>query len=179
MSSTGHPIGKIVLLGFTCSGKSTVGEALARRMEWSFLDFDREIERREGAPVSAVVGARGEEYLRAAEAQLTREIEGEREMVISPGGGWILQPELLGMLRPTTFAAWLRISAEEVVRRLREMPLDHPLQDLSDPLPRVREMLSDREPLYRLADASFDVDGGTPEQIAFQIEQTVRTKEQF
>jgi shikimate kinase len=179
MSNTGHSFGKIVLLGFTCSGKSTVGAALARRMEWRFLDFDLEIERREGAPMSAVVAARGEEYLRTAEARLTREIEGERELVISPGGGWILQPDLLAALRPATFAAWLRVSAEEVIRRLRDMPSDHPLRDLADPLPRVAEMLADRDPLYRLADATFDADVPTPEQIAFMIEQTVRTRNQF
>jgi shikimate kinase len=179
MSGTGHPIERIVLLGFTCAGKSTVGAALARRMEWDFLDFDLEIERREGAPVRAVVAARGEEYLRAAEAELTREVAGERELVIAPGGGWILQPDLLAMLRPATFAAWLRVSPEEVVHRLRDMPPDHPLRDLSDPLPRAAEMLNEREPLYRLADATFDVDAASPEQIAFQIEQSVRTRQQF
>ncbi len=42
---------RVVLLGYMASGKSTVGEALARRLEWSFLDFDVEIEQREGLTV--------------------------------------------------------------------------------------------------------------------------------
>ena len=78
------------------------------------------------------------------------------------------------MLRPATFAVWLRVSAEEVVRRLRDVPPDHPLRDLPDPLQRVAEMLADREPLYCLADAAFDVDDESPEEVAFRIEERVR-----
>jgi shikimate kinase len=171
-----RPIERVVLLGFMGSGKSTVGEALARRLEWRYLDFDVEIERREDAAVSAIIRAKGEEYFRAAEAALTREVAELAGVVLSPGGGWITQPEMLEMIRPGTFAAWLRVSPEETVRRLRSDPIDRPLRDLPDAIPRVAEMLADREPLYRLADAIFPGDGVSAELVAFEIEQMVRTR---
>ena len=77
-------IERIVLLGYMCSGKSSVGEALARRLEWRFLDFDVEIERREARPVGAIIDAEGEEYFRGAEAGLTREVgEDKADQVIA------------------------------------------------------------------------------------------------
>lgn len=169
-------IERVVLLGFMASGKSTVGAALARRLGWQFLDFDVEIERREGAPVSAIIHSNGEEFFRAAEAELTREIAGVRELVIAPGGAWITRPELLASIRPASFVAWLRVSPEETVRRLRESPIDRPLRDLPDPLPQVEEMVASREPLYRLADATIPSDELTAEETAFQIELLVRLR---
>ena len=38
-------IDRIVLVGFMCSGKSTVGPLLAGRLGWDFIDFDESIER--------------------------------------------------------------------------------------------------------------------------------------
>ena len=167
---------RIVLLGFMCSGKSSVGEALARRLEWSFLDFDVEIERREGKSVHSVIETEGEDAFRSMEAALTREIADERFLVVAPGGAWITQPDLLEAIRPGTFSAWLRVSPGETARRLKEDPIDRPFKDLPDPTGPIAEMLADREPLYRRADAMFPADGRTIEETAFEIEQMVRTR---
>jgi shikimate kinase len=169
-------IERIVLLGFMCSGKSTVGESLARRLDWRFLDFDVEIERREGASVHSIIEAQGEETFRSMEAALTREIAEEPLLVIAPGGAWITQPELLEAIRPGTFSLWLRVSPGETARRLKEDPIDRPFRDLPDPTGPIAEMLADREPLYRRADAMFPADARSVEEIAFEIEQLVRTR---
>lgn len=167
---------RVVLLGYMCSGKSTVGEALARRLEWRFLDFDVEIERREGRPLKDVVAERGEETLRQMEAALTEEVAREPFVVLAPGGGWITRPELLAALGPETLSVWLRVSPAETVRRLREDTIDRPFRDLDDPAPLVAEMLAEREPLYRMDDLSVPAEGRTAETIAFEIEQIVRTR---
>jgi shikimate kinase len=167
---------RVVLLGYMCSGKSTVGEALARRLEWRFLDFDVEIERREGHALKDVVAERGEETLRQMEAALTEEVSREAFVVLAPGGGWITRPELLTALGPGTLSVWLRVSPAETVRRLREDTIDRPFRDLDDPAPLVAEMLAEREPLYRMADLAVPAEGRTAETIAFEIEQVVRTR---
>jgi shikimate kinase len=171
-----HPIERVVLLGYMCSGKSTVGAALARRLEWRYLDFDVEIEHREGRTVKEVVDGAGEDYLRAAEAALTEEAATASGAVLAPGGGWITQPGMLARLGPGTLSVWLRASAGETVRRLREDSIDRPFKDHPDPAGMVAQMLSEREPLYRLADLTVPVDLRTPEEIAFEIEQVVRTR---
>jgi shikimate kinase len=167
-------IERVVLLGYMSAGKSTVGEALARRMEWRFLDFDVEIERREGASVGQIVEERGEDTLRAMEAALTREIEDETQIVVAPGGGWITHPELLDSIRAGTLSVWLRVSVEETVRRLREDPRERPFKEAEDPRPLVARMMEEREPLYRLADLTVPAGRRSAEEIAFEIELTLR-----
>lgn len=171
-----RPIERVVLLGYMASGKSSVGKALARRLDWRFLDFDVEIERREGAAVVEVIDARGEEYFRSLEAALTEEVADASEVVLAPGGGWITQPELLELIRPGTLTVWLAVSPEETVRRLRDDTIPRPLRNHPNPMEPVTEMLRDREPLYRLADLRVPGDGRSVEEMAFEIEQLLRTR---
>ncbi len=169
-------IERVVLLGYMASGKSTVGEALARRLEWQFIDFDVEIERRDGRTVSQLIEAEGEEFFRDREAALTEELAGVRYLVLAPGGGWITRPELLDGMRPGTLSVWLRVDPAEVARRLKADTVDRPFKDLADPTERIAAMQAEREPLYRLADLGVPANTRSIEQIAFEIEQLVRTR---
>jgi len=169
-------IGRVVLLGYMCSGKSTVGQALARRLEWSYLDFDVEIERRGGATVQQIIAAAGEEHFRDLEAALTGEAAQADRLVLAPGGGWITRPEFLTALGPGTLAVWLQVSPEETVRRLRADTIDRPFRDHPDPAGMIAQMLSERIPLYERADLNIPADTRTPESIAFEIETLVRTR---
>lgn len=170
------PVERVVLLGYMTSGKSTVGAALARRLEWSFLDFDVEIERRDGRPVPVIVADEGEGHFREMEAALTAEAAPMTRIVLAPGGGWITRPDLLASLGPGTLAAWLRVSPEETARRLHADTIARPFRDLADPVPRIAEMLMHRERLYRLADVSIHTDGRSPESIAFELETIIRMR---
>jgi len=174
--ASSRPVERVVLLGYMTSGKSTVGAAVARRLEWGFLDFDVEIERRAGTTVPDVVAENGTERLREMEAALTEEVAGARHLVLAPGGGWITRPELLGVLGPGTLAVWLRVSPEETARRLMADTIERPFRDLDDPVPAISRMIADREPLYRLADLSIPTDGRSVESIAFEIECVVRAR---
>lgn len=180
MPETGPPpalqIDRVVLLGYMTAGKSTVGKALARRLEWEFLDFDVEIERREGRTVREVIDGGGEDAFRAMEAALTEEVAERPGVVLAPGGGWILRPEQLDRLGRATLSVWLRVSAAETVRRLRADDLDRPFRGHPDPTARVAAMLAEREPLYRLADVSVPAEGRSVEAIAFEIEGVVRAR---
>ena len=159
-----------------CCGKSSVGESLARRLNWGFVDFDVEIEHRENRPVRAIIEAEGEEYFRELEAALTEEISDRRGLVVAPGGGWITRPRLLEAIRPGTLSVWLRVSPRETVRRLKSDSVDRPFKDDPDPTDRIAEMLDEREPLYRLADLSIPSDRRSIESLGFEIEQTVRLR---
>jgi shikimate kinase len=180
VTETGLPpalaIERVVLLGYMTSGKSTVGQALARRLEWDFLDFDVEIEQREGRTVKEIIATDGEEVFRRMEAALTDEAAARAGLVLAPGGGWILNPAQLEVLGPTTLSAWLRVSVDETVRRLRADTIDRPFRAHPDPRPMIARMLAERDPLYRLADLSLPAEGRSPETIAFEIETVVRTR---
>jgi shikimate kinase len=169
-------IERVVLLGYMTSGKSTVGQALARRLEWEFLDFDVEIEHRAGATVKDIIASHGEEAFREMEAALTAEVAARPGVVLAPGGGWITRPDLLDRLGSRTLSVWLRVSVDETVRRLNRDSIDRPFR--GHPIPReiIGKMLSEREPLYRLADLSVPAEGRSPEGVAFEIETIVRTR---
>ena len=169
-------VSRVVLLGYMCSGKSTVGQALARRLEWSYLDFDVEIERRGNATVQEIIAAAGEEHFRELEAALTDEAARADRVVLAPGGGWITRPEFLTALGPGTLAVWLQVSPDETVRRLRADTIDRPFRDHPDPAAMIAQMLAERIPLYERADLNIPADARTPESIAFEIETLVRAR---
>lgn len=169
-------IERVVLLGYMTAGKSTVGKALARRLEWEFLDYDVEIERREGRTIKDIVHDDGEEAFREMESALTDEVANRPGVVLAPGGGWILRPEQLDVLGATTLSVWLRVSVDETARRLNADSIDRPFRGHPDPRPMIAQMLSERERLYRLADISVPAEGRGPEDIAFEIETIIRTR---
>ena len=175
-SSGPRPIARVVLLGYMTSGKSTVGQALARRLEWRFLDFDVEIEQREGRSIGDLVLDEGQSRLREFEAALTEEVAHTPYVVLAPGGGWITRPELLERLGEGTLAVWLKVSPEETARRLNADTIERPFRGMEDPVPVIARMIAERDDLYRRADLSIPTDGRSTESIAYEIETIVRVR---
>ena len=77
----------IILVGLPGAGKSTVGALLGAKLGRTFLDFDAEIERREGMTIAQIFGERGEGSFRELERKLTAELKDLGNMVLAPGGG--------------------------------------------------------------------------------------------
>jgi len=175
MAESGR-VDRVLLLGFMCSGKSTIGRSLARRLEWDFIDFDEEVETRTGMPIAEFIESRGEDHFRRVEVELTSEYGGRTRIVLAPGGGWITNAGLLESLPEGTLSVWLRVSARETVRRLREDPGQRPFKNHPDPLRPIEQLLSTREPLYRVADHVIPGDLRSAETIAFELEQLVRAR---
>ena len=90
----------IILVGLPGAGKSTVGTILAQKLGRTYLDFDIEIERREGMPIAQIFGELGEGGFRELELKLTEELKDLGNMVLAPGGGWITQPQVVALIRP-------------------------------------------------------------------------------
>jgi shikimate kinase len=96
--------------------------------------------------------------------------------VLSPGGGWITRPELLGLLGAGTLSVWLKVGAEEAVRRAAAAPGERPLLAGADPLAAARRLLAEREPLYARADLVVETEGRSPVEVAEEIEREVRRR---
>ena len=97
----------LVLIGLPGCGKSTVGRVVAERLGRSFLDFDLEIERREGKSIADIFGEKGEGHFRELERQLTEELRLMGNMILAPGGGWVVNPEVIRLLRPPSRLVYL------------------------------------------------------------------------
>jgi shikimate kinase len=86
-SDLSNSLSRLVLTGFMGSGKTTVGGLLAKRLEWSFLDLDHEIERREGRSISRIFAEEGESGFRRMESLALVSLLGKQRMVLALGGG--------------------------------------------------------------------------------------------
>ncbi len=148
----------LVLVGLPGSGKSTVGQLLAERLERSFLDFDREISRREGMTVAEIFGKRGEPYFRKLEHDLTLELQELGNMVLSPGGGWVVSPETVALLRPPARLVYLRVRPATALKRMALKRASRPLLQRPDPLAELNRLLADRRQAYESADVVVDVE---------------------
>lgn len=154
------------------AGKTTVGERLADRIGWRFIDFDREIEQRTGRTAGRLIRERGEAALRDLEANLTTELSGAAEVVLAPGGGWVTRPELVAELGSGTVTVWLRVDVDEAVRRAEAEAdrVDRPLLGPPDGrTERARALLESREPLYARAEVVVDVDAREPDVVVSEI----------
>src|SRR5437867_12585715 len=90
----------VVLIGFMGTGKSEVGQSLARRLGWTFIDTDRRIEARQRATVAQIFARPGEEYFRTVEAGVVAQAAARRDAVIATGSGVVLRPEnMMGLRR--------------------------------------------------------------------------------
>jgi shikimate kinase len=142
----------VILVGLPGSGKTTVGRELARRLGRPFLDFDEEIERREGAPVSHIFARRGEAHFRRLEQALTHEVrDAGVGMVLATGGGWVTVPEVVGLLRPPGAVIYLVVAPATALRRMGALRDRRPLLANPDPLATLERLLAERSRLYEAA----------------------------
>lgn len=164
------PVGRLVLIGFMGSGKSTVGRRLAELLGWDFVDFDEEIERMTGRSIPELFAEEGEPAFRALEAEITDAVAELEEVVLAPGGGWVTQPELVDALAPDSWIVWLSVSPEAAVERVEADDTRRPLLAGPDPLSKAKRLIRSREPFYRrAADAVVEVDGRAVDEVAYAI----------
>lgn len=142
----------LILVGLPGSGKSVAGEALAAQLNRSFLDFDREIERRESASISELFAIRGEHYFRQQEIALTLELRQCGNMVVAPGGGWVTNKGVVDIVRPPAKLIYLKVKPETALARLGAQRAARPLLSRPDPLGELKRLLAERESLYAEAD---------------------------
>src|SRR5258708_8950667 len=132
------------------TGKSEIGQLLARRLGWTFIDTDRRVESRERATVAQIFSRRGEEYFRAVEAQIVADVASRRDVVIATGGGVVLKPENMTQLRRGGWIVSLTASVDVLVDRLGEAPPRPLLRSPSGAVPgQLGPRLRQRRPLYR------------------------------
>jgi shikimate kinase len=110
----------IFVVGFMGAGKSTVGRALAARLGWRFIDLDDEIEAAEGAKISDIFAARGEEAFRHLETEALRRLLARAEgTVIALGGGAFTIAANRELLRDQV-TVWLDCPFDMVQRRVAQ-----------------------------------------------------------
>lgn len=159
----------LVLVGLPGAGKTTVGRLLAGLLERPFVDLDELIEERVGMPIPRIFAARGEEYFRRFEHEVTKSLPTRPPSVISPGGGWIESPANLRVVRPPSWIVYLLVSPEDAFARMKDLAVKRPLLAGPDPRMAMQSLFERRHALYATADMVVDTEVLTPQAVANAI----------
>jgi shikimate kinase len=161
----------LILVGFSCSGKTTLGRNVARRLRMTFVDSDRLIEEINGRTIPEIFREDGEAAFRELERQAIAQILSDVNQVVSTGGGAFVDPENRDRLRTGNLVIHLQVRPETVVDRLRNSKSGRPrpLLEHPDPLQRVIELMAERKEAYTAAHVTIGVDDRSRYEIVGEL----------
>lgn len=162
----------IVLLGFMGSGKSCVGQILAERLGRRFIDVDALVEQAIGMSIAEYFSRYGEAAFRDRESAAVETVSAQSGAVISTGGGVVLRQQNIDRLKTNGILFCLAACETTIVERTAGDRL-RPLLNRPDRLQAIRQLLAERQPLYRQADHWIETDGRTAAEVAARILQVL------
>jgi shikimate kinase len=162
---------RVFLIGFMGAGKTSVGQALARKLGWSFRDLDRIIEAREQKTVAEIFAELGEAGFRAAESAVLTELLQEggspKDLVVALGGGTFAQAANRdALLKANAMTVLLEAPLEELQRRCAN---DSTVRPLALQEARFAELFQQRQPAYSLARQRVETSGKMVDEVAQEV----------
>ncbi len=148
----------LILIGLPGAGKSTHGRRVARRLQRPFIDLDRRIVQLAGRSIADVFEQDGEPAFRALERAATEALAREAPSVVAPGGGWMMDPRNVELVKPGATIVWLKVSPSAAVARMGHRIRLRPLLATGDPVANLATLLSRRRDRYAMADAVIDTE---------------------
>lgn len=156
--------GRIALIGLRGAGKSTLGAALARRLQVPFVQLDRLVEEAAGMRLAEVFDLLGQAAFRRLEREaLERAVAAHPRMVLEAGGGLVAEPATYERLLASCFTVWLRARPEEHMGRVAAQGDLRPMAGNREAMADLKRILDGRDQLYSKADAQLDTSGRTVE----------------
>ena len=140
---------RIVLLGMPCSGKSSIGRAVAAQLKCRFIDMDQMIEQRTGLTIPEIFEKKGEETFRKLEEILAKKLGQTQNVVISTGGGIVTRPESIEPLaKEDSYVIFLYRSFYKLISTPQAIMDRRPLHKEKS-ASEFHAMYKERMPLYR------------------------------
>lgn len=146
----------IVLTGFMASGKSVISQRLCELTGRGLIDTDEYIEKKTGLTINEIFKNHGEEYFRKLEKEAVREVASSEDIIISTGGGTVLDKENIDILRKNGKVIYLAPKFEIIEKRVCEAAKTRPLlqnQTIED----IRKRFEARRPFYENCDYKLDI----------------------
>jgi len=167
----------IFLVGPMGAGKSTIGRQLAQSLGYEFHDSDHEIQRRTGVDIATIFEYEGEEGFRNRERQVIEELAQQENIVLATGGGVVLLPENRQQLAARGFVIYLHCSPEQQYSRTAR-DRNRPLLHTDDPQQRLRDLMAEREPIYRqVADMVVSTERRGTSSVVKEIRRRLESEE--
>lgn len=163
----------LILIGYRCTGKTTVGQLLSEKLGWPLVDTDALVQQRAARSIDAIVADGGWEAFRDAETAVVRDVAAADRQVLSAGGGAVLREENRRALKDSGKVVLLRADAETIWGRMQadaKTAAERP--DLTDTggLDEIRRLMDERREVYRAtADLAISTDRYGPAEVAGRI----------
>ncbi len=154
----------IILTGFMATGKSSVGRRLAVRLGYEFLDLDPLIEAKAGMPIPEIFATQGEAIFRELEARMVERAAGRTGCVVATGGGAIVDPRNLEVLKRSGVIIALTASPDVILSRIGGGD-DRPMLRGGEKRERIGLLMKERAPAYARADLIVDTSDRTMDEV--------------
>jgi len=158
----------LYLVGFMGTGKTTVGRAVAQKIGFQVLDSDHEIERQQKKTIPEIFAEDGEPAFRAMEREFIEHGHPAERTLIACGGGLVVQPGMLALLKSKGVVICLHASLETILERTGRHR-NRPLLAVDDPETRVRTLYAAREPIYKRSGTVILTDARPLQEIALHV----------
>lgn len=166
---------RIALIGLRGAGKSTLGAALAERLEMPFLELDRLIQQASGLTLDLIFDFRGQAGFRELERQCLEDVLQRYPcFVLATGGSLVSEPGTFERLLSSCFTVWLRASPEEHMQRVMAQGDMRPMANNRDAMSDLKRILTEREVLYSKADIQLETAGRVCEESLDMLIQALR-----
>ncbi len=148
---------RVALIGLRGAGKSSLGQALAERINAPFFEVSKEIERRYGGTIGLLLEINGPSALGRYEAEVLEEIcQNNGSAVIAAPGAIVADGKLYEQLRRSAWTVWLQASPEDHMQRVVAQGDLRPMSGNRAAMADLKSILSAREADYARADARLD-----------------------
>jgi len=152
----------LFLIGYRCTGKSSVGKLLSAKLGWPFIDTDSLVVSENGMSIRNIVISRGWEAFRRLEHIALQQVCTIDRRVVATGGGIVLDADNVKLMKKSGRIIWLRASPENIKARMVQDQASEayrPALSSTDSISEIKETLAERAPLYQHAmDFSVDTD---------------------
>jgi shikimate kinase len=151
------------------TGKTTVGRSVAHRIGFKCSDSDHEIERKSGKSIAQIFAEDGEPAFRLMEREYVEKGHAAERVVVSCGGGLVVQPGMLELVGKKGVIVCLHASIETILQRTGRYGKTRPLLDVADPDARARALYAEREAIYRQVGTVILTDSRPLSEIAAHV----------
>ncbi len=158
----------ISLIGMMGSGKTCVGELLAKLLNMSFVDTDEQIIKTEKISINQIFAQKGETYFREIESATLKNVLNYNNQIISTGGGIIKSNENLSLLKEKSIVFYLKANPDILFERIKNNK-ERPLLNVEDMKDRIKTILRERISQYEKAQYIIVTDDKSPTEIANEI----------
>ena len=157
------------------TGKTSVGKILGKKLKKTVLDVDQWIESKEKRSIAEIFEKDGEAYFRRVEKEAVRAVASETDVVITTGGGVVLDAENMKALSENAWVVALHASPEVIYQRVKNSR-HRPLLQGPDKLSEITKIMKARKLLYDRADISLDTDQKSAGHVAELILKALKGK---